>query len=309
MRLVVLDAGKIILGVAAFILISRRTVVAEDSAGREVLVDGYVHVAATASLSVDQARAIVARARPAYEFVAGEMRWTTDVRKEPLTIKVIADEYAEKTNHSFGLTVNANLLLIHASWAMDAASAGTLAHEFTHMQIRRILHGGRMVPLPSYLSDGFADQMSRSYYAKRLKADPSLTCDKTKQDVRCLRMRERVRDLAKLTRSDAQSVFGAVRSTPTEHRGSLFAEIVGSFFFEYLHHRDGGGLPDIDARMGKVIEAEGEGASFDTAFKDNFKMTLPTAQGRFLEFLDETARQPKERFRATSYETELSQLM
>lgn len=237
--------------------------------------DGFLQV--YADHAVDRARcaAIAGRVLRAYAFSAGQSSWRDP---NPLWAKPLRFRLLEGSLKVLGYAEGPNLMVMRDSYLDDPLSEGTLAHELTHIQDLRQLRGGK---LPGFLLEGRALTIGRAYRA-------SLGQPENHYD------RRMAGSAVRFTSGEAGRLLG-------EYRGQGWSyQAAGTFLVEYMRAKwNGTGVPDVQSRLARVIEAMAGGAGFETAFRQEFATSFAALRRSFLQYLDDTRDDPQARLHGT----------
>jgi hypothetical protein len=258
----------------------------------EVYEDNKVTIVSDENVTAAQAKALAQRVETAYAWDEGQLGWKNEgPLSKPLTVAVLSKPAFEgvtgdTTGAVAGVTTGPNLFVMP-----DTALAGrptkedvdTIAHELTHVQDFR--EGGNGTDtMPTYILEGRAYVDGDKYAKDASQISPYL---------------------GQLTAQDAQAVLKGFRHPGDEQKNPEFGfmgEITGALFVEFLRTRlNGKGDADAMSRLSAATTSLNTGTSYDDAFKQQFGVTLASAEQQFVQYIGSTEGNPKARLSGTLY--------
>ena len=181
-----------------------------------------------------------------------------------------------------GYAQGPNLMVMKDDYLDKPLSAGTLAHELTHIQDLRQLKGNR---LPSFMLEGRALTIGKAYRTF-LGQEPN----SYDQQMAGSAMR--------FSAAQAEQLLN-------EYRGKGWNnQAIGTVLVEYMRTKwNGSGVPDINMRLSRMIEIMAAGAEFEAAFEKEFKASAMAVGGAFMKHLDATQSDPRARLQGTIWQS------
>lgn len=290
--------ARAVLAFALFALVlPARTAQAQTAlAGEtEIARSGHIIVfAENEKLAPEKAKKLLERIQAANDWVRSELHWTTtDVLDHDLAVHVLTDAHMkEQHKGAVGVAVGKHQFLIGESFLEKEASERTLAHELTHLQDHRHLVQ-KGAKLPHYLTEGRAIAMGLGWCGK-------LGVSTSRYEVAVVKV------LAKTTAESARKILRDDPEKPEKLMDTAFKremEALGFLFVEFVRTKLAEkGVADVEVRLGRVIEAVGQGAKLTEAFEKEIGSSLEAAQDRFLEHVGATEGKTPERFKGTLLE-------
>ncbi len=230
---------------------------------------------------VDQARckAIAERALKAYAFIAAKAAWKDQgiLRAHPLQFRLLGGDLKV-----LGYAKGPNLMVMRDSYLDESLSEGTLAHELTHIQDLRQLQGRR---LPSFMLEGRALTIGNAYRM-------SLGQEPNSYD------HQMAGSAMRFTASQAEELLN-------EYRGQGWNnQAIGTVLVEYMRTKwNGKGVPDIQARLSRMIETMAKGDEFEAAFQKEFGTAAQALAEAFASHLNATKDDPRARLQGTIWQS------
>ncbi len=271
------------------------TVRATGSAvGFEIYEDAQVRVVSDTRVSATAGRALATRIERAYKWDERKEKWRDAAPLRPqVTVEVLSTAAfsrftGDRTGSIAGVTTGPNLFVMpeRALTQVSSVDENTIAHELAHVQDFR--EGGRgLDQVPIYLQEGKAYVLGDQYPATLGLRDDHLAGVS--------------RTLGRLTAHDAQTVLTHFRTAADEQRSpefTYYGEVTGALFVEWLRTRK---TADAVPRLADAIADTGRGASFPSAFRAQFGMSLDSAEAAFVRYVASTEGNPRERLKGTIY--------
>lgn len=241
--------------------------------------DPFLQVHADHPVSMARCKAIAARALKAYAFISGKAAWANPgiLRAKPLEFRLLGGELK-----ILGYAKGPNLMVMKDSYLDEPLSEGTLAHELTHIQDLRQLQGRR---LPSFLLEGRALTIGNAY--RMSIGQPPNGYD-----------RQMAGSAVRFTAAQAEELLN-------EYRGQGWNnQAIGTVLVEYMRTKwNGKGVPDIQARLSRMIERMAAGNEFEAAFQQEFGTTALALGEAFAKHLNDTMDDPRARLQHTMWQT------
>ncbi|MCI3134313.1 hypothetical protein [Phenylobacterium aquaticum] len=226
--------------------------------------DGRIRIVGRAELGTGEAEAIAGRVQAAYDWVARTQAWPDAAPlSAPLQVTVA------ETPGVLGVAMKDRFKVGLAYLRSDPVlSAGTLAHELTHIQDRREV---RPSGVPGFIAEGRG--LTDGFMYRRSLGYPPQPYD-----------RSLARAIAGYTAADAAAVLDDLSpgdlADPAANRR---LEFIGAWFVEFLRTRCGGaGFVDVQPRLARVITEMRGGADFGAAFKDVFGLDWDATRTAFV---------------------------
>ncbi len=228
----------------------------------------------------------------AYTWDEGQLGWKNEAPlSKPLTVAVLSKPAFEgvtgdTTGAVAGVTTGPNLFVMPDTALKGPATkedVDTIAHELTHVQDFR--EGGKGTDgMPTYILEGRAYVDGDKYAKDASHISPYL---------------------GQLTAQDAQAVLKGFRRPAIEQKDPEFGfmgEITGALFVEFLRTRlNGKGDADAMSRLSAATTSLSTGTTYDAAFKQQFGVTLASAEQQFVQYIGSTEGNPTARLSGTLY--------
>jgi hypothetical protein len=240
--------------------------------------DGFVRVQSERAINPARCLAVAERVVRAYAFVAAVASWN---RQDRLRAKPLRFRLLDGSMRGLGYAEGLDLMVVRDAYLDAPLSEGTLAHELMHIQDARQLGGRR---LPSFLAEGRALTVGHAYRM-------ALGQEKGDYD------RRMAASAATFTAKDADRLL-------RDYEGSGWDnQAIGTALVEYMRTRwNGTGVPDVGARLSRMIERMGAGDGFDSAFRKEFGTPFGDLRKAYAKYLDDTAGDPRARLQGTIWE-------
>jgi hypothetical protein len=245
------------------------------------------------SISADQCRAVARQTIAAWTFDANHMRWVDlSEMEKPLTLRLLSrDRMKEEHPGLLGFARGRNLFVVSTAVLDDSFANGTLAHELAHIQAKRAL--GKFSEahrVPRYFIEGHGNSLGRSYR-------DHLRIPKHDYDVR------KARQIMKFTADEARTILTDDSYGTTDKAAMDRMESMGIFFVEYLRlqHYPVGAPPNVVVGMARVFEAVGQGKTYESAFREQFGVSVEQVVSEIVALFGRTASHPAERIKGTRY--------
>lgn len=199
-------------------------------------------------VSAAEQRAIVAKVRAAYAWVARTQAWP-DARplSAPLEVRLTARPDVLGTATDDVITIGLDYIR-----SDPALSQGTLAHELCHIQDRRQARPARV---PGFIAEGRG--LTNGFAYRRSLGLPPQPYD-----------RGLARAITGFTPAEVAAVMADLApGSLRDPEANLRFEFVGAWFVEYLRTT---GYPDVQPRLARVITRLHAGQPFEAAFEAEF---------------------------------------
>ena len=271
------------------------TVRATGSAvGYQIYEDAQVRVVSDKQVSASAGRGLASRIERAYKWDERVEKWKEPAPLRPqVTVEVLSTAAfsrftGDRTGSIAGVTTGPNVFVMpeRALSSTSSVDENTIAHELAHVQDIREA-GAAIEAVPIYLQEGKAYVLGDQYPATLGMSDSHL--------------RAVSGTLGQLTAHDAQTVLTHFRTSRDEQgsaRFTYYGEVTGALFVEWLRTRK---ATDAVPRLAQAISDTGRGASFQSAFRSQFGLSLPAAEEQFVRFIAATEGNPRERLKGTIY--------
>jgi hypothetical protein len=260
--------------------------------------DGQIAIDSEVSHSHAEIAAFVARIRAAYQYAATAHQWSDPAKiAAPFTVKLITVAAMRSTMPGVAaLCASANVIVITEKLVPDGIGDGTLAHELTHLQHRRI------AGIPNFLEEGTAQDIQRAYSLMLGEDAAKFTAE--------------AQLLGSVDERDARDVIDHFRTGPdlaaAQHAGLLTQdESLGCLFVEFLRTRYLGGYADVLPRVAWILElmppglvktAPGFDPAYRAAFTTAFGIAAEAAEASFVAYVRATDGDQAGRLRGTLFD-------
>ncbi len=264
--------------------------------------DGRVRVVSDEALPRATAVALAHKVERFYDWDARQEHWKNPrPLAAPLTVAAVSREQftavtGDPTGSVGGFTTGPNLFVVPAdSLARRSADDDVVvAHELAHVQDFREA-GSRLNRVPIYLQEG------KAYLLGDQGAMTGGVEPRNVEDVS--------RALSRITGEDAQSVMQGFRRAADEGiwgRDGFYGETIGALYVEFLRLHFQGGHADAIPRLADTITAVGQGAGYESAFKQRFGASSKETEQAFVRWVQQTEGRPEARLGGTIYDPQRS---